>query len=115
MLSRPIRQRDRLVTLVRAGKFGQCPLCRSVLRTGYFREQLLFADQGLHFLDERWRAEVGQQESQRGMHAGTTRRRTDQHVDAPRRAQTELQAAGLASAPVRVVGRLPPKAFSNRR
>ena len=58
MLPRQIRQRDRFVTRVRAGKFGQCPLCRSALRTGDFRERRLFVDQGLHFLDERWRAEV---------------------------------------------------------
>ena len=58
MLPRQIRQRDRFVTLVCAGKFGQCPLCRSALRTGDFRERRFFVDQGLHFLDERWRPEV---------------------------------------------------------
>ena len=58
MLPRQIRQRDRFVTLVRAGKFGQCPFCRSALRAGDFRERRLFVDQGLHFLDERFWPEV---------------------------------------------------------
>ena len=58
MPPRQIRQRDRFVTLVRAGKFGQCPLGRSALRTGDFRERGLFVDQCLHFLDERFWPEV---------------------------------------------------------
>ena len=52
MLPRQLRQRDRVNTLVRAGKFGQCPFCRSALRSGNFRERRLFVDQFLHFLDE---------------------------------------------------------------